>query len=171
MPKKKKSTFTKWILVLTGVSIFFGGIALIQHDSAVKEDKTKTEEVEWTDERLYKEEEVVYSLVDQGILEFEDGLRDWVASNRDNAGVYSESTDEHTYILVSAGEEGQDKAVQLYDVRTDEEHLFVGYSFVDGGSEVVEEEGAEIEIPFMLIRLEKSDKAVEGRLIIEVERN
>lgn len=134
-----------------------------------KEEKTvvlgESEFIEWTESRLSEENEIEYSLVDNGILEFDETLAAFVDKNVKKKGVYSHLTDEYTYIMVTVGEDEPTKAIQLYDVRANEKTLYVGYTFFDVNEEIASTEDSDIS--FMLIRLGITDRVVEGRIIQE----
>lgn len=137
-----------------------------------KEEKTvvvgDTEFIEWTESRLNEEEEIEYSLVDNGILDFDETLAAFVDENVKKKGVYSHLTDEYTYIMVTVGEDEPNEAIQLYDVRADEETLYVGHTFFDVKEETASTEGSDIS--YMLIRLGVTDRVVEGRIIQEQKK-
>jgi len=160
---KRTTKNKRWMLGgMASIALLIAGVLLYvnQPEEVITDEETK--EIIWSDERLYEESVVSYSLVDEGILDFEDELKDWVDENNVNKGVYSHNTDEYTYIMVTVGEEEVEQAVQLYDVRTDKDTLYVGYSFIEMEHTIEREYDA---ISYMLIRLEKSEKTVEGRLI------
>lgn len=145
------------------------GICLLIMAFIPDEEKTitvdGTEVIEWTESRLDEEETIEYSLVDNGILDFDESLAAFVDENVKKKGVYSHLTDEHTYIMVTVGENASNEAIQLYDVRADQETLYVGHTFFKNEDSV--NETKDKDISYMLIRLDLTERFVEGRIIKE----
>lgn len=164
---KRKHKIAWWLMTGTSLLILGLMIPVSEGEDTVTVGNNKV--IEWTEDRLYKEEVIEYSLVDNGILEFEDELKSFVEEKASDKGVYSHTEGEHTYILISAGEDAAKEAIQLYDVRADEGHLYVGYTFFEHEQELspTETDG----VNYMLIRLDATDRIVEGRMIQEETQN
>ena len=140
------------IVVLVSMIVLTGCKSV--HKTNADDDKK-----EWTIEMLQSKESVDYVLVDRGVLEYDKDIAQWVEKTIEQKGVHSHLTDDHTFILITAGKNSEDQAIQLYDVRSDEERIYVGYDL----QEVEKKE--EGEVAMMLVRLDRVEKSVEGRNI------
>lgn len=172
---KKNYVFVRVMLVLATISLIFGGVAMGMREEKSVENKVAEVEPEsevdwrgdvkaetWDIERLYKEGEVSYSLIDDGILSVNEGLKEWVNEHKDEAGVYSYEETPYTYVMISKGKENNDKTIILYDARESRQAINIGFNLIE-----VEGEQNENQSRFMLVRFEDVSKNIQGILISE----
>ena len=98
---------------------------------------------------------VQYQILDESVLSKSE-LKDWVDENAKIKGTYTTSDNEHTYILISAGEVQAPGVGIALDKVNKGWNLEVEYSIIDGGEGKVEKY-----IPKMLIEVPKTDKSIK----------
>lgn len=122
----------------------------------------------WTAERLYKEDVIEYVLVDNGILKVNDSISKWVNEHVETKGVYATEEEDFTYVMISTGEDRENKAIQLYDVREGKSEVYVGFDVLTVDEEQTvsfDKSNEEHPIAFMLIRFDAVNKPITDVIV------
>jgi len=161
MHEKRKLKFKR---IRVYLSIVAAGLILIwillftSLGEGLFENSQSTDKSTWSYDQLVEKEEVEYTVVDNGIFETEESLASWYKEIKDEEGLHYKSNDGYTYVAVKGDK--NTSAIQLYDVRKDEDAVYVGYTFVEEESD--DTDHAE---PFMVLRFDHTNKNIYGKKI------
>lgn len=157
-------TKKKWLIGLSAVGILGGAgvyFAPAIEESGIEKDET-IKMAKFADMK-----EVPVEILDTSAFS-DENLEKWFLENQTKKGEFIYYDNTHTYILVSAGDKGNDnELIWLDGIRSVSDKLIVGYEFKNGEEYGVK--AKEDTIPTLLVRTEGEFKNVKGIVVIKEE--
>lgn len=119
------------------------------------------------EDKLAKAQDIKYEVLDESVLST-DVLKEWVDENKKAEGVYSNSDDEYTYILIAGGKKDTTGyGISLEKLNGDMKNIGVQYKVISPENpNIIENEES---YPNMVIRLPKDTRNIKEELLKEDE--